>query len=80
MKIIFAFLLYFSINILDETDANNKEILDDPSKQKLSYQEIEKLKKQGLEGQVKKFILHELMIIFVRYLSYYNNIYLIGYY
>ncbi|CAI2169912.1 13202_t:CDS:10 [Funneliformis geosporum] len=36
---------------IDETSANNKEILDDPSKQKLSYQEIEKLKKQGLEGQ-----------------------------
>ncbi|RGB33366.1 Gcd10p family-domain-containing protein [Rhizophagus diaphanus] len=43
---------------VDETDANNKEILDDPSKQKLSYQEIEKLKKQGLEGQdiIKKMV------------------------
>ncbi|CAG8578324.1 6217_t:CDS:10 [Funneliformis mosseae] len=43
---------------IDETSANNKEILDDPSKQKLSYQEIEKLKKQGLEGQdiIKKMV------------------------
>ena len=49
---------------LDETDANNKEILDDPSKQKLSYQEIEKLKKQGLEGQVKKFDLLKLIRLF----------------
>lgn len=41
-------LLKFS----DETDANNKETIDDPSKQKLSYEDIEQLKKDGLEGQV----------------------------
>ncbi|CAG8470760.1 5290_t:CDS:10 [Acaulospora colombiana] len=43
---------------VDETDANNKETIDDPSKQKLSYADIEQLKKDGLEGQdiIKKVI------------------------
>ncbi|CAG8727344.1 23920_t:CDS:10 [Cetraspora pellucida] len=43
---------------LDESDANNQQTIDDPSKQKLSYQDIEQLKKDGLEGQdiIKKVI------------------------
>ncbi|RHZ59921.1 hypothetical protein Glove_360g58 [Diversispora epigaea] len=43
---------------VDETDANNKETIDDPSKQKLSYEDIEQLKKDGLEGQdiIKKVV------------------------
>ncbi|CAG8574278.1 12562_t:CDS:10 [Acaulospora morrowiae] len=43
---------------IDETDANNKETTDDPSKQKLSYADIEQLKKDGLEGQdiIKKVV------------------------
>ncbi|CAJ0765334.1 20210_t:CDS:2, partial [Entrophospora sp. SA101] len=35
---------------VDETEANNQEIFDDPSKQKLSYKEIEQLKQQATEG------------------------------
>ncbi|CAG8613598.1 14174_t:CDS:10, partial [Racocetra fulgida] len=43
---------------LDESDANNQQTIDDPSKQKLSYQDIEQLKKDGIEGQdiIKKVI------------------------
>ncbi|CAG8442621.1 2337_t:CDS:10 [Diversispora eburnea] len=40
---------------VDETDANNKETIDDPSKQKLSYEDIEQLKKDGLEGQKTEY-------------------------
>jgi hypothetical protein len=35
-----------------ETDANNQDTTDDPSKQNLSHQEIEEMKKQGVDGQV----------------------------
>ncbi|CAG8728304.1 21184_t:CDS:10 [Gigaspora margarita] len=43
---------------LDDSGANNQETIDDPSKQKLSYQDIEQLKKDGMEGQdiIKKVI------------------------
>ncbi|CAG8433899.1 12132_t:CDS:10 [Ambispora gerdemannii] len=43
---------------VDETDANNRDIMDDPSKQKLSYTDIENLKKEGMEGQeiIKKVV------------------------
>ncbi|RIB22294.1 Gcd10p family-domain-containing protein [Gigaspora rosea] len=43
---------------VDDSGANNQETIDDPSKQKLSYQDIEQLKKDGMEGQdiIKKVI------------------------
>ncbi|CAG8728519.1 1457_t:CDS:2, partial [Dentiscutata heterogama] len=43
---------------LDDSGANNQKTIDDPSKQKLSYQDIEQLKKDGMEGQdiIKKVI------------------------
>ncbi|CAG8450142.1 15670_t:CDS:10 [Dentiscutata erythropus] len=43
---------------LDDSGANNQKTVDDPSKQKLSYQDIEQLKKDGMEGQdiIKKVI------------------------
>ncbi|KAG9305708.1 hypothetical protein G9A89_005106 [Geosiphon pyriformis] len=43
---------------VDETDANNRDIIDDPSTQKLSYTDIEKLKSEGIEGQeiIKKVV------------------------
>ncbi|KAJ2514856.1 tRNA (adenine(58)-N(1))-methyltransferase non-catalytic subunit trm6 [Coemansia sp. RSA 2049] len=36
----------------DITEANNKEIVDDPNSQKLSFEEIEKLKTKSLAGDV----------------------------
>ncbi|CAG8497223.1 5795_t:CDS:10 [Ambispora leptoticha] len=49
---------------VDETDANNRDIMDDPSKQKLSYTDIEKLKKEGMEGQKSIFIYSRFSRIF----------------
>lgn len=39
--------------ILEETDANNREIFDDSSTQKLSFFDIEKLKEEGLKGELE---------------------------
>ncbi|KAI8324008.1 Gcd10p-domain-containing protein [Martensiomyces pterosporus] len=36
----------------DDTEANNKEIIDNPNSQKLTYEEIEQLKLKGLAGDV----------------------------
>lgn len=37
---------------VEETAANNKEIIDDATVQKLSHEEVLKLKEQGLQGKL----------------------------
>ncbi|KAF9930180.1 tRNA (adenine(58)-N(1))-methyltransferase non-catalytic subunit trm6 [Modicella reniformis] len=40
------------INKIEETENNNREIVDDPSSQKLSLEEIKALKSEGLKGEL----------------------------
>ncbi|CAG8466526.1 4713_t:CDS:10 [Paraglomus occultum] len=43
---------------VDDTEANNKDIVDDPAKQNLSHEEIERMKQEGVGGQeiIKKVV------------------------
>ncbi|KAJ1967939.1 tRNA (adenine(58)-N(1))-methyltransferase non-catalytic subunit trm6 [Dispira parvispora] len=40
------------LSAVEETEATNRDILDDPNGQKLSHQEIEQLKQSSIEGEV----------------------------
>ncbi|KAJ1649753.1 tRNA (adenine(58)-N(1))-methyltransferase non-catalytic subunit trm6 [Dispira simplex] len=41
------------LSTVEETEATNQDILDDPNGQQLSHQEIEKLKQSSIDGEVK---------------------------
>ncbi|RUP45323.1 Gcd10p-domain-containing protein [Jimgerdemannia flammicorona] len=43
----------WALEEVEETDANNREIFDDSSTQKLSFLDIEKLKEEGMKGELE---------------------------